>query len=416
MKTNKVQEYQNAFASIKPSEQAVEAALDYAKAPRRTGRPALRIALVAAVIALLVGSVYGVSQWIRFRAADEFPTASHAEQDTVFPEETWPAPQTVMEFDAQKGSTYIGFMLPDSYAENADPVSSYSLELLFREKGVDGATLDKETLSKAYAHYRSKDDAPNLLAIEVLDNGATDYRAYFSRYDIRVEQEGEIAGMDGMWIYTKVFDLDTYNLFLKSEPNGCIVVVSSTASFEAAEQAARDLALVDSGAPVVNAYDDMVYAVKLREAPPEGLTVWETAAMDKMLEGSEIADPALDLTELYDSHTLSRPGLEGSFTVMVLSNETDFPAYMTEENYCILQKEEPLAGGTARWYENTFDEGSTVLVIHYADQAVNVVIDAVGVFREEYKSDLLWFVSSMELVGIPIGKAAPAEFNILAAG
>lgn len=416
MKTNKVQEYQNAFASIKPSEQAVEAALDYAKAPRRTGRPALRIALVAAVIALLVGSVYGVSQWIRFRAADEFSTASQAEKDTAFPEETWPAPQTVMEFDAQQGSTYIGFMLPDSYAENADPVSSYSLELLFREKGVDGATLDEETLSKAYAHYRSNDNSPKLLAIEVLDNGANDYRAYFSRYDIRVEKEGEIAGMDGMWIYTKVFDQDTYNLFLKSEQYGCIVVVSSMESFAAAEQAANDLTLVDSGAQIVNAYEDMVYAAKLTESPPEGLTVWETAAMDKMLEGAEIADSALDLTALYDSYTLSRPGLEGSFSCMVLSNETDFPAYMTEENYCILQKEEPLAGGTARWYENTFDEGSTVLVIHYADQAVNVVIDAVGVFREEYKSDLLWFVNHLELVGIPIGKAAPAEFNILAAG
>ena len=383
-------------------------------------RRVLRVLLAAALTVLLVGSVYGISRWIRVRTATEFPADSISEQNTDNHVPTFPAPQTVMEFEAGKGGNYIGFLLPEAYAVNADAVSSNTLAELFRETGVEGAKLDDETLSKAYVHYRSKDEDRNLLAIEVLDAGAADYRSYFSRYEIRVEKEAEINGMEGMWIYTKVFDLDTFNLFLKNDPLGCIVVVSSLDSFDAAEQAARDLTLVDSGAAALPAGTDTVYALKLTGTPPEGLEIEHTSAMDVILAGSEIADPTLDLTELYDSHTLWRTGAEGEeeglLICMLLNGERGFPEHMNEANGYFLVKEESLAGGEARWYDFRGDTDSTVLVIYYPDKAVTLTLEGFGVFRDEYKSDFLWYVSSMELIGIPVSKAAPVEFNIISAG
>ena len=339
------QSYQKAFASLCPSEDAVKKLIENKAQTARRPKTALRIAAIVAAALVLCTGVYAAARWLSLHSAEGLTEPPLMPIDGSAPTETRPAPQTVLEFSTQKSDTYIGFLLPETYTAAQDGPSITMLSDLLADRGAEGATLEAEQLSKAYVRYRSVNERESL-GIQVLDAAETSYKDYFTRYETVVEKEDRLNGLETLWIRAGINGQESYNLFQRSEEYGCIIVVSSNESFAAAEHAAGDVTLVDSGAAIVNAYDGIRYAVRLTQVP-EGWSLWNTAAMDRVLTGSVVLDASLDLSELYDAQTISHPnGCEMNLTVEQNASEAsnwlrDLPVLKTGE----------INGHPAKWLE-----------------------------------------------------------------
>lgn len=406
--------YQHAFSRLEPSPAAVEQALAHGvrRSPQRGFRLSVALAAAALAVVLLSGGIFAAVQfhWFSLGPAPELSEPTH-EAD----EPGWlPAPESRLSFEDEPGSTYVGFLLPESYREDMDALNSWKLNALLRYKGVLGdATLDASTLQAAlWRYYGCRDlndpECPRL-TVEIKDTLRSSYQDFLVG-DAALVKEDQINGMETVWVeLTDDYSgWKTYCLFQNNQALGCIAQICSSVSFEAAEQAAADMVYVDSGVPRIRT-EQLRYGLRVTEVPA-GRQLDYTVDLEQKLAGAILGENAPELADLYDQLKLAPQGENTGAYIFLTVN-----AHKSEgaPDAAVL-REGTLGGHEARWLMD--NSGNTILQVWYGAEQVQVTAYISPEEITRFPGDVEALIEALELVPIPVLEEAPSRFAPFSVG
>ncbi len=422
-------QYQQAFSRLEPSQGVLDriAAHTQTRPTRPKARLGLILAAALAAVCLLGGTVYAAAHWFTLRPAIEVTDPPRVEKDAPVQPETQPAPQTVIEIEVPQAPHYIGFTLPETYRERIDRGNGQSMAMLLADLGnPEGTVLTPDQLAQTYARYYalSEGDGTEFRALCIQLLGAsTTYQQFFTRYEILETREGTLCDMDTVWLRLEEPEIgESYNLFLRNEILGCVVVISSSESFAEAEQAARDMTLVDSGVPVAEIKN--VFCGLRMPPVPEGLELWGTPGpLTHRLSTAELADPDQDLSQLYYAITVGNA--TGRQLHVYLTDRVSAPSFGECEEVVnadgstgIRMLEavpiDPVNGYEAWRLEQS--DGGCILKLWSREAGCMLNVYATAEQMRQSPDQLLEFARSLELVELPMVKEPAVEFRGLAAG
>lgn len=405
-------QYQAAFENIEPSDHTVDKLLAIPEQPKKNKtHPVLLAAAVAAVVAALTATAFGVRSWLQIRSPQ---SADAAEQTETVPGIN--ASSTVIDLQVDGKPTYIGFRLSDEYAERADTGSCCSMFELLETKDLMGkSTLSAQELQTLYTRYHSmteQGETFEALNIDILNAAAANYRDFYTNEQSTVEKEETFCDMDCAWIMVDNENelLRTYNLFMFSEQYRCVVVITSNISFAEAEAAARALELVDTQVPV-NAEDYSVrYAMRFAYLP-DNIEITDAGLLSNQLWGDTVALSEEEMEGLYEFVT-SATAPVNAFEVR---RSLDIVLTPDMELCC------PDGWTVLKTYKvGIFDaqcmrskDGDEMIYLWDAESRCEIMLSG---SEECPMAELEKIAAGLELVKVPLVTAGPLEFNGLAAG
>ena len=404
------EEYRAAFSKLQPSREAVDRLLAIPEEQPKRRRPirlGALIAVAAIVVLLLAGTVYAVTNW--FRLSDASQIEDPNQSDTGTPNQ--PAPQHAIELEDSNEGNYIGFTL-DGWAlpDRKQGINDIMLKGLVESRNPGAQpSLDPATLKKAYTQYYPILPDGELLCIQILDRDGLGYRDYFTRYETELIKEGNLKGLEVVWLTIKgrpndySLPEDSYHLFCHSEALHCTLVVSSNRSFERCEEALSHLTLVDSGVPLkLEALT--VCGVRLN-CLPDGFEIDQelTELMDNSWSGWKRKDPNADLSDVYGYLALLRPadGLR-----IVIGADAHHLNYDHVGGYSF-KRAGTLNGHETLWYDGS--STGTALLYRCCDQyQIHLLTHSWG---PEIEAILETLAVRVEAVPVEIVRQTPLEFR-----
>ena len=408
--------YQTAFSWLEPSPSAVAQAMEAANTKKKA-RPSARLGTVLAAaalaVALLSGGVFAAAElhWFSLGSGDRIVDPVNTDPERIGSEWELPSAQSVLDFEAPKGDTRIGFRLPDSYQ-------------------TDKASLECRMLPGGLyqRYYRAADlldpDCP-LLCIEILDNERTDYRTYYTRCQTEFVKQEKLNGMDTVWLKIShpEYNRTEYCLFRVNEDLGCIAAISSTVSFAEAEQAAADLTFVDSGIPVTPGKTVVYYGMRLGWTPEDMfLDHHDSLAEDWQAINAVLQDPDQDLSEAWTSAHFFYDDEQMScgIGVSIEENRERFSNPAPIE-YGKVYQTGTFCGHEACWVQGK--NGSTYILVLIPELKVELKIcvtctrlNPENGIKESVVPDESWvekaekILASIEIIPVPIAEKAPVEY------
>lgn len=397
------EKYQSAFSWVAPSDAAMERAINQADIKRRA-RPRLGMAPLAAALAvvLLTGSVFAAASWIRLRGAEDLQTQPLAEKDSPVPQETLASVNQVLELSPPGGQTYVGFTLPKAYHARANTREFHWLrDQLAYDQKLDALPADVE-LGGVLSRYYGTDADGNWLTIEILGSPTLSRDSYFTRGNFTVEKEETVNGYETAWItYTDGSWGESRHLFCKSVDGACVLMISSTSSFDAAVQALKDLTLVDTRIPMDR--QDAVYALRLSALGSDWEAVY-AASVERELMNAALEAPETDLSALFDNVQLQNRAENLSVYVTIYrgKHEPDEPGERVVR--------ELICGGLPAVVTKQEDTTCLQLYDAAADHTIEVRCTQTERSDEALLALLKEAASGLELVRIGIVNDGPMEF------
>lgn len=299
--------YQAAFSWVEPSEAALEQTMNQASVQKRTRKPRLGAIMLAAVfsVSLLTGGVFAAVHWFSIHGAEDYKTPPILEKDSPTPVESQAPVQQILELSHPEVQSYVGFTLPASYQDRANYAECCKLTSQLEYDGKLDAIPAEMDLDGVFSRYFGTDADGNWLTVEVQGSPWLSRDSYFTQGSFEVEQEQTINGLETAWIhYTGASWGESWHLFCRSEASDCVLIVSSTASFEAAAQALQDLTLVDTHIPVENHQNDF-YALRQPELGAEWSMIFSIDVSRELLN-ARLEDPDTDLSALFNTVQLEQ--------------------------------------------------------------------------------------------------------------
>ena len=374
-------------------------------------RQAWILAACVAALALLTGAVWAAARW--FRISD----APGVVIETRWRNEEVDQPQNLIRFEDPGPGNYVGFLVNGRRSPEDAEVTVDSLHDDLALYGLlDQAKADPEELAQAVRYYSTVSPDGEILRARVLERSQIGYRSYYTRYDTELVKEETMNGMDVAWLEVEeekgVF---AWNLICRSEKLRCILMVTSNRSFEAAEELASRLTLVDSGVPMPQGDTIPVFAFRL-PMMPDGADSVSCIDLARSYAGWTLRDPGLSLDELCIRAQYNWPLKEHRLTVMLYE-----PSYYPEL-YAghVLVKTGTVNGHPAAWYEPAEPKKYTVrnhvfLVLSFSE-GCEIVIDTVQPVAEKYPDILETVASQLELITVEFTDWPPAAFRMLDVG
>ena len=311
------EQYQAAFSQVGPSREATERALDLPRTAqlRRVGRPRLGVVLTAAVLAilLLTGGVFAASRWVSVRSAEEPHQPTLHEIDSPEPVETLPPIRQVLELEHPDVQTYLGFTLPDSYKSWADELNCRVLRKQMEYDKTLSAVPAEIQLNGVYKRYYGVDADGDWLTVEVLANPWLSTTGYFTTVTggFELVREETISGFETVWVkYDGGAWGPSWHILCRNETYACVLMVSSTKSFEAAAQVIPNLTLVDTRVPMEN-HLNTYFALRQPELG-EGWRFDHGISMERELLTARLESPDTDLSSLFVQLDLFNPETEAT--------------------------------------------------------------------------------------------------------
>lgn len=405
------EKYQSAFSWVAPSDAAMERAINQADIKRRA-RPRLGMAPLAAALAvvLLTGSVFAAASWIRLRGAEDLQTQPLVEKDSPVPQETLASVNQVLELSPPGGQTYVGFTLPKAYHARANTRECHWLrDQLAYDQKLDALPADVE-LGGVLSRYYGTDADGNWLTIEILGSPTLSRDSYFTRGSFTVEKEETVNGYETAWItYTDGSRGESRHLFCKSVDGACVLMISSTSSFDAALQALESLTLVETGIPM-DSQSKQSFAL----CPPELGEDWilrdDSVSAERYLLNATLADQNTDLSARYLLMYIENKST-GAIVSVRLNHFTHEPVHQEEK----LIRELEFLGLPAVLVES--DESPVLRLYNESDNyCIQLEVIPRDMDWDAAVSLMEEVASKLEVVSIGIAEEAPMEFAPFSVG
>ena len=406
-------QYQSAFSWVEPSQEATERALDLArtKQVRGVGRPRLGTVLVAAILAvvLLTGGVFAASRWVSVRSAEELQQPTLHEMDSPEPVETLAPIRQVLELEHPDVQTYLGFTLPDSYKSWADTLNCLVLRNQMEYDRTLSAVPAEIQLNGVYKRYYGIDADGDLLTVEVLANPWLSTTSYFATGGFELVKEESISGFETAWVeYVGGAWGPSWHIFCRNEANACVLLVSSTKSFDAAAQVIPDLTLVDTGVPMENRLNTY-FALRQPELG-EGWELDISISMERELLNARLEAPDTDLSSLFTQINLYDTAKEAQVHVELNRGVCD-AVYQSET---VLEELE-INGLPAVLVENSGDPILRI-VNEKAGYQIELTVNPRIVDRDVKIALIKEVAPVLEVVHVGVTEQGPREFGPFAVG
>ena len=216
-------------------------------ARRGTRRLTAVLAAAAALAALSIGA-YAISRSINVKQVEN-PVYTYQNEALEYP-----GVENVVQFDEVQPGNVVAFRtgwLPEGvtnlYSSNLTDYLADS-EMLGVE--TPATSMDSETLDGSLTHlecdYAEADDPQCPLTIDAISGANIKDREFLVDGKTKLIQEGELCGMEALYIETEVDGAVGRSLVLYDAGRGCAFSLSSRGSFETLEKIAQGLELVDT--------------------------------------------------------------------------------------------------------------------------------------------------------------------------
>lgn len=404
------EQYQSAFSWVEPSDAALERAMEQAK-PHGRRRPRVGTVVLAAALSVLLlsGGVFAASRWLTIRAAEELQTASNKAVDGPVQPEAQATARQLLELSHPDAQSYVGFTLPEAYHEMADEANCLELSALMEHDQKRSVLPSETSLDGVFSRYYGVDADEALLTVEVQGSPTLSRDSYFTRGSFTVEKEAIENGFETAWIvYTDAEGRVSWHVFCHSEASDCVLIASSTKSFAEADQAVRDLCLVDTRIPMERHQNDC-YA--LRE--PELGDGWETIftiSVEKELLNASLQESDMELDSLYRNVQLAQK--EADVYISVTLNQGKIIPVFDGETVI----RETSCGGLPAVLLRS--DGLPYLRVYNTEEGYWIELHS---FVNEPDEDILIplleeTASKLEVVRIGVAEEAPFEFSPFSVG
>ena len=310
------EQYQSAFSWVEPSEAALEKAMAHAKLYRK--RPRVSTVLLAAALSvlLLTGGVFAATRWFTIRGAEELQTAPRKEIDGPVQAEPQAPARQLLELSHPDVQSYVGFTLPEAYHSMADMANCLDLSALMEHDQMRSALPAGTSLDGVFSRYFGVDSEGKLLTVEVQGSPTLSRDCYFTRGSFTVEKEEVENGFETAWIvYTDPDGAVSWHIFCHSEASNCVLIASSTKSFDEADQAVQDLQLVDTRIQMDQHRNDS-YALRQSELGEGWETVFSISVASELMNAT-LEDPELNLNKLYKNVQLAKKSDDVYISVII---------------------------------------------------------------------------------------------------
>lgn len=224
------------------------AKIEVERPSRRGARRLVTVLAAAAILAALSLGAYAVTRAIRVQQIEN-PVYS-LEGETM----EYTDVENVLQFETAKPGNVVAFRpgwLPDgSMNLDGSNLSTYLEDCAFMGKETPATALSQDVLEESLTHlcldYPDGDGELCPLTVDVYSVGTIQNRDFLMEGETTLMQEGELNGLEALYIESKYGGMNGRYLVLYDGERGCAVVLSSLGSFETLEQVARGLELVDT--------------------------------------------------------------------------------------------------------------------------------------------------------------------------
>ncbi len=224
------------------------AKVDAARPARRGTRRLVSVLAAAAALAALSLGAYAITRAINVRQVDK-PAYTYDGEVMEYPEV-----ENVVQFDNVQSGNVVAFRtgwMPDGvtnvYTSN---LTNYLADCAQMGFEVPETSLPQDVLEGSLTHlecdYAEADNPQCALTIDVGSAGNIKDRDFLVDGKANLIQEGELCGMEALYIESEVDGAVGRSLILYDEERGCAVSISSRGSFETLEKVAQGLELVDT--------------------------------------------------------------------------------------------------------------------------------------------------------------------------
>lgn len=406
-------DYQNAFSKIEPSQELLEAALSPKKtSDTRRGAHLGTILLAAAfAVVLLAGTAFAAVhfKWLNIGGAERIVEPTYDAEAIGKEEPISPEPQKLLSLEGEPYGSYIGFTLPESYLDGQDALNC--------------RMLDKGLYQRYYRNPAPNNPDSPLLTVEII------YDANFLiRYPSEIVKEDVLNGMQTIWfkLECSADDRPQYCLFQRNEELACFGMIASTASFEEAEQVAKDICYQDTGIPIAQQKDALCYGFRLGWEPENMTLDSRTVMADRWyLANATLRDETLDLSSILQGENwVSQGDTMCNIGIWIKDDLSDMAPV---KNGTVL-KTGTICGHDAQWVLG-YGGQSTIIQISFPEQQVQLCaqISCHGANpltgeMEEVAAEEVYvkiaekLLESAELIPVAIAEPAPTDFSPFAVG
>ena len=216
-------------------------------ARRGTRRLASVLAAAAALAALSIGA-YAITRAISVRQVEK-PAYTYGDETLEYPNV-----ENVVEFSEVQPGNVVAFRtgwMPEGVTNLfTSNLTAYLADSEMLGMETPATSLDQETLDGSLSHlecdYTEGDNSECPLTIDAISGANIQGREFLVDGKTNLIREGELAGMEALYIETEVEGDVGRSLVLYDAGRGCAISLSSRGSFETLEKIAENLELVDT--------------------------------------------------------------------------------------------------------------------------------------------------------------------------
>ena len=215
---------------------------------RRGTRRLTSVLAAAAALAVLSIGAYAITRAIHVRQVEK-PVYTYQDETLEYPNV-----ENVVEFSEVQPGNVVAFRtgwMPDGVTH----VVSFNLSTYLEDCEIAGmeapsTALDRDTLDESLTHlecdYTEGENSECPLTIDAISSANIADREFLVDGKANLIREGELRGMEALYIETEAYGAVGRSLVLYDAGRGCAISLSSQGSFETLEKIAQDLELVDT--------------------------------------------------------------------------------------------------------------------------------------------------------------------------
>lgn len=216
-------------------------------ARRGTRRLASVLAAAAALAALSIGA-YAITRAISVRQVEK-PAYTYGDETLEYPNV-----ENVVEFSEVQPGNVVAFRtgwMPEGVTNLfTSNLTNYLEDAEMLGEGTPATSMDPQTLDSGLTHlecdYAEGEDPQCALTIDAISGANIQGREFLVDGKTNLIREGELRGMEALYIETEVDGAVGRSLVLYDADRGCAISLSSRGSFETLEKIAENLELVDT--------------------------------------------------------------------------------------------------------------------------------------------------------------------------
>ena len=224
------------------------AKIEAAHPVRRSTRRLTAVLAAAAALAVLSIGAYAISRSLNVKQV-ESPVYTYEDEALEYPNV-----ENVVQFDEVQPGNVVAFRtgwMPEGVTNLfTSNLTAYLADSEMLGMGAPATALDQDTLDQSLTHlecdYTEGDNSECPLTIDAFSGANIAGREFLVDGKTNLIREGELCGMEALYIETEVDGAVGRSLVLYDAGRGCAFSLSSRGSFETLEKVAQGLELVDT--------------------------------------------------------------------------------------------------------------------------------------------------------------------------